>query len=176
MPELPEVQVCVNQLAARLCGRRIRRVVVTDAKIRLRVRELTGRCIRRVWRRAKFIVMDLDGGQHLLVHLRMTGWFDFVRPPRYRLAIETARGTAYFVDSRRFGKVRLVDARGLTRTLAALGPEPLNGPCTLAGLGESTRPVKVALLDQRLVAGWGTFMPANRCGRPASIRAASPAG
>jgi formamidopyrimidine-DNA glycosylase len=155
MPELPEVQIQVNQLR-RLRGARIRRVESRDSKIRL-PRSLTGRSIRNVRRRAKFIIFDLSDGRHLLVHLRMTGWFEFTRPSRFRLALHTTSGSAYFVDSRRFGTVEALKNGALKRKLAGLGPEPLNRGFILDRLRQTGRPVKVALLDQALVAGVGNI-------------------
>ena len=75
VPELPEVQIMVNQLARRLERGRIRAIEVRDAKIKLR-HDVAGQLVLRVWRAGKNIVFDLSGGLHLLAHLRMTGWFE----------------------------------------------------------------------------------------------------
>jgi formamidopyrimidine-DNA glycosylase len=156
MPELPEVQILVNQLAPRLVGARIKAVEVRDKKIKLAC-NIIGRKIQRVWRRGKNVVFDLSGGRHLLVHLRMTGWIEFVEPKRYRAAIRTGKGTAYFADARRFGVMEVLTPPELQRILGALGPEPLADRCDLSRLAKTTRPVKVALLDQHLVAGIGNI-------------------
>jgi len=156
MPELPEVQILVNQLAPRLERARIRAVESRDPKIKLG-RQLVGRRIQRVRRQGKNIVVDLSGGLHLLVHLRMTGWFEFERPKRYRAAIHTTRGTAYFEDARRLGTMEVATPEQLDRTLKKLGPDPLVDGCDLSGLHTTSRPIKVALLDQKLVAGVGNI-------------------
>jgi formamidopyrimidine-DNA glycosylase len=157
MPELPEVQILVDQLASRLAGANIKAVEIRDPKIKL-VRTVVGRRILRVWRRGKNIIFDLSGGQHLLVHLRMTGWFEFVEPKRYRAAIRTRKQTAFFEDGRRFGVMEVLTTAELNRTLAALGPEPLTGGgVDLSRLLKTTRPIKVVLLDQHLVAGLGNI-------------------
>lgn len=156
MPELPEVQILVNQLTLRLEGARVKAVDVRDAKIRL-TRNIVGRRIQRVWRRGKNIIFDLTGGLHLLVHLRMTGWFEFAEPKRYRAAIRTGKGTAFFEDGRRFGVMQVLTPAELQSELAALGPDPLADGCDLARLTKTSRPVKVALLDQRLIAGIGNI-------------------
>ncbi len=157
MPELPEVQILVNQLAPRLERGRIRAVECRDPKIKLHYR-LAGRRIQRVRRRGKNIIMDLSGGLHLLVHLRMTGWFEFEeRPKRYRAAIHTTRGTAYFEDARRLGTMRVVTKEQLDHALEKLGPDPLATGGDLSRLVATSRPIKVALLDQRLVAGVGNI-------------------
>jgi formamidopyrimidine-DNA glycosylase len=156
MPELPEVQILVNQLAPRLERARIRAVESRDPKIKLD-RHLVGRRIRRVRRQGKNIVVDLSGGLHLLVHLRMTGWIEFDRLKRYRAAIHTTRGTAYFEDARRLGVMQVVTPEQLDRALKKLGPDPLLDGCGLSELQATSRPIKVALLDQRLVAGVGNI-------------------
>jgi formamidopyrimidine-DNA glycosylase len=156
MPELPEVQIQVNELRRRLRGRRVRRVVSRDPKLPV-PSNLAGRRIRDVTRRAKYIVFHLSDGRYLLAHLRMTGWWQFAEPAKWRVAIMTARATAYLEDQRRFGTLRVVTARQLDRQLAALGLEPLNGAFDPLALRRTKRPIKVALLDQRLVAGVGNI-------------------
>ncbi len=154
MPELPEVEIVVRQLRPRLCGRIIRHVEVCDPKIKL-TGQLVGDRIKKIHRRAKFIIFDLTGHRHLLIHLRMTGWFEFVRPERYRLAIHAGKSAAYFTDSRRFGTVELLSTRELTCKLTKLGPEPFQFDGHR--LQQTTRPIKVALLDQSLIAGIGNI-------------------
>jgi formamidopyrimidine-DNA glycosylase len=156
MPELPEVQILVNQLAPRLERARIRAVESRDPKIKLG-RNLVGRRIERVHRQGKNIVFDLSGGSHLLIHLRMTGWFEFDRSNRYRAAIHTSRGTAYFEDARRLGTMQVVTPEQLDHAVEKLGPDPLVDRCDLSGLQTTSRPIKVALLDQKLVAGVGNI-------------------
>ena len=154
MPELPEVEIVVRQLRPRLRGRTIRRVEVCDPKIKL-TGNLSGCRITQIHRRAKFIIFDLTGQRHLLIHLRMTGWFEFDRPTRYRLAIHAGTSIAYFTDSRRFGTVELLSAKELTGKLAKLGPEPFQFDSYR--LQRTMRPIKVALLDQSLIAGVGNI-------------------
>jgi formamidopyrimidine-DNA glycosylase len=156
MPELPEVQILVNQLVPRLKLARIQEVEIRDAKIKLR-QNIVGRKIVRIWRHGKNIIFDLSGRLHLLVHLRMTGWIEFAEPKRYRAAIRTGKGTAYFEDGRRFGVMQVVTPAELQRALALLGPDPITDGCDLSRLRKTSRPVKVALLDQGVVAGVGNI-------------------
>jgi formamidopyrimidine-DNA glycosylase len=155
MPELPEVEIQVRQLQRRLAGARIRTLRVCDRKLGL-PSSLVGRRIQRVWRCGKFIVFDLDDDRHLLAHLRMTGWFEFCEPARYRAAIVTNRATAFFTDDRRFGVLKRVSSRQLARILDALGPDALS-TSGFHQLWQASRPIKVALLDQRLIAGIGNI-------------------
>lgn len=154
MPELPEVEIVVRQLRSRLRGRTIRRVEICDPKIKL-TGKLSGGRITRIYRRAKFIIFDLTGKRHLLIHLRMTGWFEFVRPVRYRFALHAGQHSAYFTDSRRFGTVELLTTTELAGKLADLGPEAFRFDANR--LQQTSRPIKVALLDQSLIAGVGNL-------------------
>lgn len=156
MPELPEVEIMTRQLRKQLRGRQIRAVEVLDAKIKV-TNDLARVTIDGVRRRAKYIIFDLSSGQHLLVHLRMTGWFEFIAPKSFRFAIHTNGVSAYFADARRFGVAELLTAALLARRLEGLGPEPLEKGFDLTNLKRTTRPIKVALLDQQLVAGVGNI-------------------
>ena len=121
-------------------------------------------------RRAKYILMRLEGGTSVLLHLGMSGRMN-LRPHggnepvlHEHVALTTDDGwTVGFVDPRRFGSIDLVptDAEDAHLLLAGLGPEPLEDAFTPASLalalaGRRT-PIKAALLDQRIVAGLGNI-------------------
>lgn len=156
MPELPEVQILVNQLAPHVRGQTIHRVEVRDSKIEL-PRALVGQTILGIRRRGKFIIFELSGSVFLLAHLRMTGWFEFREPPVFRCGLFTNGGAIYFEDRRRLGQLRVVSEAKLNEIIGELGPEPLERNFNLARITRTSRPVKVALLDQRLVAGIGNI-------------------
>ena len=176
MPELPEVETVMRGLRARLEGRVIARATLHRAHLRWAVPPgLAGRlCGARVLdfrRRGKYILMRLDGGDSVLVHLGMSGRMNVDRsapdaPARHEhLVIETDDGWRVgFVDPRRFGSLDLVATadEDAHRLLAALGPEPLDTVAfDAAVLSEHLRgrrtSIKAALLDQRLVAGLGNI-------------------
>ena len=172
MPELPEVETVARDLRrAGLEGRRIVKVRVGWPKSVLVIpagdfpRALAGATIRRIWRRAKYLVFDLEDGRTLFVHLRMTGRFDLARDFRQRNAHEHVvllfdDGTSvHFEDPRKFGRWVLTGAPG--QYLDALGPEPLDPAFTAAAFAERLRPhrrkIKPLLLDQSVVAGVGNI-------------------
>ena len=104
---------------------------------------LAGREVRSVGRRAKWIVVQLDAGWTLALHLRMSGSLT-VHGPDYEpdsythlvLRLEDER-QVFFHDPRKFGRVRLLDAAGLAALDTAHGVEPLAREFTperLAGL------------------------------------------
>ena len=175
MPELPEVETVMRGLRARLEGRRIVRALVARPDMRWALppdlaARLTGARVAGFRRRAKYILMRLDGGTSVLIHLGMSGRMVLAPrdnappPPHEHVRLETDDGWRVgFVDPRRFGSVDLVPtpAEDAHRLLAGLGPEPFDDgftPATLsAALARRRTPIKAALLDQRTVAGLGNI-------------------
>src|SRR4030095_9254344 len=84
VPELPEVETIRSQLAPRLEGRTIVRAEILDPRLTRPfdlfevAEELEGDTVVGVERRGKYLLVRLDSGLALLVHLRMTGSFGFV--------------------------------------------------------------------------------------------------
>ena len=173
MPELPEVETICRQLAQRVRGRRLTRVEVLDPRWSAPLpadecgEALEGHTVTRLWRRGKYLVWQLDGDLHLLMHLRMTGTLLYdppVDPPHTRVRIAFDDGhRVTFVDPRRFGTGQLVQgAAALSEFFEArLGVEPFSDACTpehLRALARSSRaPIKAFLLDQRRIAGVGNI-------------------
>ena len=175
MPELPEVETVMRGLQSRLEGRRIVSAVANRADLRWAlppglVQRLIGARVTGFRRRGKYILMRLDGGDSVLLHLGMSGRIVLtpVRPNlpilHEHLVLETDDGWRLgFVDPRRFGSVDLVPTKleEQHRLLAELGPEPLDAAFTTASLAASLAgkrtPIKAALLDQKVVAGLGNI-------------------
>ncbi len=175
MPELPEVETVMRGLRARLEGRVIARAVANRADLRWALpeglaRRLTGARVSGFRRRGKYILMRLDGGCSVLLHLGMSGRIAVgrLRPNQptlhEHLVLETEDGARVgFIDPRRFGSIDLVptEAEDKHRLLAALGPEPLSDAFTPAvlsmALAGKRTPIKAALLDQGIVAGLGNI-------------------
>lgn len=172
MPELPEVEIIVRHHRPRLEGRRITRYVSRWAKQAepsvAAVRQgIVGKRIRRLWRRAKFIVAELDDGcGHLLIHLRMSGRFEWAtdagkgRRRHVRAAFDlNDGGRLLFCDARKFGKI--IYTTDLEAATGHLGAEPLDRTFTAAAFEKllcgRSRQLKPLLLDQSVVAGLGNI-------------------
>jgi formamidopyrimidine-DNA glycosylase len=167
MPELPEVETVVRTLRPRVAGARIENVpkirqdMVRPTGVDLAGR-LIGHSIASVIRRGKKIVFRLETGEQFYVHLGMSGRLSLEAPgsalrSHTHLIVETSAGEMRFVDPRRFGGIFWL---GLdVPPDEGLGPEPLTlRPKRLARvLAHSKRPIKNALLDQRLLAGLGNI-------------------
>ena len=175
MPELPEVETMVRDLAPRLGGRTITAVkagfpgiVVWPAYDELASR-VTGQRIEGVERRGKYAIFRLTSGDALIIHRGMTGSLLWRQPDdpaesHLRITFSLSGGAELrFNDPRKFGKVYVMEGQGKERPLpwAGMGPEPLNGSFTAAGLADSvggrTGLIKPLLLGQRVVAGLGNI-------------------
>lgn len=177
MPELPEVETVMRGLDRVLTGRRIARAAISRPDMRFPfpeglVARLTGARVRGFRRRAKYMLMRLEGGYSLLIHLGMSGRMIARRvqdrpnePPAHEhFTLEAEDGTHIgFVDPRRFGSLDLVPTaeEDHHRLLRNLGPEPLDeafAPEVLSdALAGRRTSIKAALLDQKVVAGLGNI-------------------
>jgi formamidopyrimidine-DNA glycosylase len=162
-------------LRERLEGRIIVRAIAYRPDLRWPLPEglqtrLTGARVNGFRRRGKYILMRLDSGDSVLLHLGMSGRMVLtpLRPnqptPHEHMVLETDDGWRLgFVDPRRFGSVDLVPTpqEDAHRLLADLGPEPLDpafSPTRLgAALTGKRTTIKAALLDQKVVAGLGNI-------------------
>ena len=202
MPELPEVETIRRQLEPVVVGRTIDAARVLDERWtrpeqpRALEAEVKGRRIEDVRRRGKYLIVDLEGDRHLVMHLRMTGNLLIAGAERFggprlyesepdarflRAVIELDDGSElWFTDARRFGHGVVLSGDELGPYLdARLGVEPLGGELTgetLAHLAAGrTAPLKSFLLDQRRVAGVGNIYADEALWR-AELHPLSPAG
>lgn len=186
MPELPEVETIARQLQGLVVGRRISEFVshwhrlTEPLPAKHFAARLRGRQITAVGRRGKFVVLELDGGEALIVSLRMTGQLLFreegAAEDRFvRAALSFEDGSLLrFADTRKFGRMAIVDRAELAdpvreRRPAAgiplhrsLGIEPLSRRFTVRWLAamlkrRSRAAIKPLLLDQREIAGVGNI-------------------
>jgi len=169
VPELPEVETIRAQLGPRLEGRLLERVEILDPRLTRPydlfevAEELEGDRVLAVERRGKYLMLRLESGLALLVHLRMTGGFWFTPTHHERAVLELDDGTRVaYRDVRRFGTWLVLEEADLDPYLRAKnGPEPLGPRFTsawlVAQLARRRAPLKAALLDQRVVAGLGNI-------------------
>ncbi|WP_422009539.1 bifunctional DNA-formamidopyrimidine glycosylase/DNA-(apurinic or apyrimidinic site) lyase [Reyranella sp.] len=178
MPELPEVETVRRGLMPRLVGRRIVRLQQRRADLRVPLparfaARVEGRTVTAIDRRAKYLLIRLDDGQTLIVHLGMSG----------RMTLHDAESAAShplgrhdhvvfdmddgwqvrFNDARRFGLMVLEANEAVAghKFFKSLGPEPLDdaftGDVLAARLAGRRTPIKAALLDQKTLVGVGNI-------------------
>src|ERR1700719_1478402 len=178
MPELPEVESLRRILVRTAVGRTIVSVRIGEKPLRRRATAdfggaITGRRIVKLSRRAKYLIIELDGDHVILVHLGMSGSLthrhagcdaDEFDPRHDHLEFALDDGSRLvYNDPRRFGMVRLIARAALASTaeLKGLGPEPLshgfNADYLAAKARGRTAAIKNLIMDQRIVAGIGNI-------------------
>jgi len=175
MPELPEVETVKRGLAPVLEGRSLERVQLRRENLRFPFpdgfgQRLTGKQVKSVSRRAKFLMITLEDGTILVSHLGMSGRFRIFEdnPPPLdthdHVIVQTSDGVEIrYNDPRRFGFMDLTSESELGDypMLNRLGPEPVNpgldGKALAARLAGRGAPIKAALLDQGVIAGIGNI-------------------
>lgn len=180
MPELPEVETVRRGIEARAVGRRIGDVSVGRQRSVRRVgadavvNGLSGSTITAVRRRGKYLLCDLDTGDEMMIHLRMSGRVliepvGTARPAHTHVVmpLEMRHGIAeemWFVDPRTFGEVVVYDASSVDEVvpeLSRLGPDPIadhfDADVLAARLRGRRGALKGLLLQQHVVAGIGNI-------------------
>lgn len=165
MPELPEVETIVRQIAPVLTGRRVERIEIFDAKLNFEPPRGKFR-IGQVMRIGKEAGIELvaRGRQSLwlLFHLRMTGrliWTenaDAPGKPPLRARIRLGRGALEFRDVRRLGTMRLAEGEVASAGLDPMRPE-FTTRALAALLAGSPTPIKPWLMRQDRLAGIGNI-------------------
>lgn len=176
MPELPEVETVRRGLEKEIVSARIssakvlRPSSVGYPSVDEFTRKLKGRSFRKIRRRGKYLLFDLDDGSGMAAHLRMSGRFLVLtgkvkEPPHTRISIKLEDGRRLiFDDMRVFGRVWFVpkdmDFEEVVPTLKLLGPEPLDGvdaKLLKEKFENKSQVIKTALLDQMIIAGVGNI-------------------
>jgi formamidopyrimidine-DNA glycosylase len=174
MPELPEVETVARQLDPLVAGARVRRLQIHDEKLGdPGCRRVAGTRIARVRRSGKQVVFELiprrrrSPSLFVCVHLRMTGRLIHLSKGarstgRPRAELKLDRGRVVFIDTRRFGTIKLHDR---VAEFEPAGVEPLStdlSPARLVDLlGGSPQPVKTWLLRQDRLVGIGNIYAAE---------------
>lgn len=192
MPELPEVETMRRGIAAiagcRIAGverlRCTRRPILIQPGPAALTKRVAGQRIDEVGRLGKRVVLRLESGDRLIFEPRMTGLVLVADPPsaeHLRFRLDIADGPiphVWYWDRRGLGSVQLLSAREFEAKLGGgyLGPDALaiSADELQTRLAKSRRAIKVALLDQQVVAGVGNLYaseilhlagvhPAKRC-------------
>lgn len=184
MPELPEVQTVVSQLARKIVGKRFSGFSSAWAKQvtplpRTLARRIAGAIVTGTRRFGKHIVIDLDNGYSLIIHLKMTGHLlyktdenradkifteDRVNGYIHHIFTFTDGATLEFSDMRKFGWVRLEKTAAVEKlkSIRELGIDALSPELTVERLRslfarKQARPIGAVLLEQTVIAGVGNI-------------------
>ena len=176
MPELPEVETMVRGVRNDCSGRIIssvefvrcrRKPISVSPERKTIVQRLKGRRIEKVDRLAKRILLELDSHECLVIEPRMTGLLLLSEPPTaehrrvvwYLEPVPDRASQMEFWDRRGLGTLSLLTPDQLENLRRKLGPDALTitQQELQSRLSRTAREIKVALLDQSLVAGIGNL-------------------
>lgn len=175
MPELPEVETIKRIVCPQLAGRTIETTEVRNAQVIAYPKStcfskaMSGQIISNMSRRGKFLTIQLENGDRLSLHLRMTGQLTVVPESEpiekhTHLIFHLSGGSQLrYIDTRRFGRFWLL-RKGEADTVTGqnkLGLEPtdpaITGEYLKTLLGKRKKTVKEMLLDQAVIAGIGNI-------------------
>jgi len=176
LPELPEVETIRRGLEREVVGKRVKTVQVTGTRTIRRqtkkvfISKLEGAKINGVQRRGKYLLLKLDTGDILVIHLRMSGQLlraqarDAVAKHTHMVMTFTQGGQLRFVDPRTFGELFVTTPDELTSDvdeLSNLGMDPVDEPQSWVKFREQllsrTTKLKPLLMDQSFLAGVGNI-------------------
>jgi len=172
MPELPEAETIARQLHRAMAGRtlgkvRLARTDIVHGDPRPLGKLLPGRRVASVSRRAKRVILCLDGGIELVFRLGMTGRMivcqtddPVEKHTHLRISIDETLNELRFCDARRFGGVWCLSdsKRFIGKPLGEVGLEPLDvKPATFRIALSRRRQIKALLMDQTVIAGLGNI-------------------
>ncbi len=193
MPELPEVETVAHTLRCFLAGRAFVRIATHVPRLRLPLDladcpDLLHAPVAEIRRRGRYLLLRLENGAGLIIHLGMTGNFrtvpaDDPREKHDHVVFDLEDGTSLrYHDPRRFGFIVHCPADVDLAThplLAGLGPEPLedafDGAVLARGFRGRRAPVKPLLMDNRIVVGVGNIYASEALFR-SRIHPLAPAG
>ncbi|WP_341793644.1 MULTISPECIES: bifunctional DNA-formamidopyrimidine glycosylase/DNA-(apurinic or apyrimidinic site) lyase [unclassified Rickettsia] len=173
MPELPEVETLKNSLEQKLLGLAIKNIELKRNNLRyilssMLAKEILHTNIVTVRRRAKYLIIDLNNGYSLIIHLGMSGRFT-LQPPDYQTKKHdhvifdlTSNEKLIFNDARRFGMIYSYETKFLEeKFFYNLAIEPLSDLLTTEYLKSklATRkiPIKNLLMDNKIIVGVGNI-------------------
>ncbi|MGH9246021.1 MAG: bifunctional DNA-formamidopyrimidine glycosylase/DNA-(apurinic or apyrimidinic site) lyase [Acidimicrobiales bacterium] len=177
MPELPEVETIRRGLEREVAGKRIKTVEIHGTRSIRRHKSkkefssrLEGAKITAVGRRGKYLVLKLDTGDRLVVHLRMSGQLlksqarDPVPKHTHVVFSFTQGGQLRYVDPRTFGEMFVTsddEVAEMMPELAELGFDPVDEPMSWVLFGElllkRRQKLKAVLMDQTFIVGLGNI-------------------
>jgi len=176
MPELPEVETVSQGIKSKLLNHKISKVIVKRRDLRFRMdtkleKKITNTKINSVSRRAKYILINLDNGLTVIIHLGMSGRIVVEDLKSYKNIfkhthleiITTGKKKMKFIDPRRFGSVLLHETNNLNthKLIKNLAPEPLtkefNATYLFKALKGRSANIKSIIMNQFIVVGVGNI-------------------
>ena len=181
MPELPEVETIKRGLSKLIIKDKIKDTkILCEKSFDGKIREIKNAKITQIRRFGKALIIDLDNGKSLMIHLRMTGqliydgkkeryaaghpsenFLDTLPNKQTRVIFELQNGFLYFNDQRKFGFIKVLDREAVESDpfIKKLAPEPwdMKPNDFYQKLQKHSAPVKSVILDQTIICGLGNI-------------------
>lgn len=174
MPELPEVETIKEALKKEITGVKINDVIVKNRTFRESVPAKFEDIIRntmvlKVWRLAKYVIIDLDNGYSVIWHFGMSGKVKFIENPNGayekhdHIIFKLSKKEVIYNDVRRFGLLSYAKTDNIYshHLFLHIGIDPFDSNLTpeylLDKLKNKKTPIKLALLDQSIINGIGNI-------------------
>ena len=181
MPELPEVETIRRGLESFIKNAKITKVKVLCDKSFIGPKELVEKqTIKNIRRKGKALLLDLENGITMMIHLRMTGqlifrgdesfagghptdsFFAELPDKQTRVIFELENGTLFFNDQRKFGFVKVLETAEVEndKFIKALAKEPWDitfDEFKKNLMRHKSAPIKAVILDQKVIAGLGNI-------------------
>ncbi|MBU1121891.1 MAG: DNA-formamidopyrimidine glycosylase [Candidatus Omnitrophota bacterium] len=168
MPELPEVETIRLQLSRNVLGKKIKDIVVDDARVIKGVSKtvfkskVENKTVKNIIRRGKVLIFELADDLYLVIHLRISGWLFLSKTYEKfcRVGFVLNNGKILnFCDSRVLGEIKLIDDWTNLALIKNMGPEPLglSKQNFVKLFDKKTAKIKPLLMDQRFLAGVGNM-------------------
>lgn len=174
MPELPEVQTVVNGIKSKINKHKILRFKKYISKLRYPIQKnlsskVESSTVTTVFRRAKYIIINLSNNRSLVIHLGMSGRIIIVKNNKKKFkhthfSILFDKNLVFqFIDPRRFGYIFVTETASLERHrfFVNLGVEPLisqfNDRYLLNVTKNKKSPIKNIIMNQKYIVGVGNI-------------------
>ncbi len=174
LPELPEVETVVRGIAPFMEGKAIRQISVFPTKLRNPIQPFFTSAVENakvlsVKRRGKYILICLNNNLTWITHLGMSGYVKIIDSDYYKkvkhdhVVWQVENKTIVLNDARRFGDIFITENPNDYGSLKSMGPEPFEITVNqfYENLQKTSRPIKNALLDQKIIAGLGNIYVAE---------------
>ena len=168
MPELPEVTTVRRQLKDVIAQKAIKDIAIYDARVIKDTsvnefkKQVKGKVVKDVLRRGKVIIVKLESGLFLVLHLRISGWIILSKKKEKhaRVVFEFPNNILMnFCDSRVLGQIQLVNDWKELPLIKSMGPEPLEIKKKefIELFKERNSQIKPLLMNQKFIAGIGNI-------------------
>lgn len=167
MPELPEVEVIKRELERKILNKKIveikinKKNVIKEPAFQNFKKGLTGEAAKRIYRRAKVLIIEFKKDKFLVIHLRISGWFLYGEEQESaRVIFKFSNGKFLnYMDQRLLGELRLRKDYQDLEFIKNLGPEPFD--ISLEEFKEILKAkktkIKFLLMEQSVISGIGNI-------------------